>query len=71
MAGAGQAGAAELARMAERRLALCELFLPRGRRNLARLGRAIGAYRDYRRWDYERQPVALEEYRKRVARLCA
>ncbi len=66
----GVAGAGELVRMAERRLALCELFLPGGRRSLAALARAAGAYRDYRRWDYERRPVPLAEYRRRVAELC-
>lgn len=67
----GVAGAGVLVQMAARRLALCELFLRRGRRSLARLGDAVGAYRDYRRWDYERNPVALAEYRRRVDRLCA
>lgn len=66
----GVPGAEALVAMSARRLALCEIFLPKGRRSLARLGAAVNAYRDYRRWDYERRPADLEVYRQRVTELC-
>jgi glycosyltransferase involved in cell wall biosynthesis len=68
---AGVAGADRLVEMAGRRLALCELFLPPGRRRRspARLARAVAAYRDYLSWDFERRPIGLDAYRRRVAEL--
>jgi len=69
----GVPGAARLARLAERRLALCQLMLHRGPGWFAprRLLQAFGAVADYLRLDYERRPRSLEEHRALVEELRA
>lgn len=55
--------------VAERRLALCELFLKQAgpaRWSPGRLSSAARAVLDFLRWDYERNPVDLETYRARL-----
>ena len=67
----GVPGAARLTAMAHRRLELCALMMRRAPPTPRRLTLGLLALRDYWRWDYERQPLPLAEYRRRVERLCA
>ena len=70
----GRPASSWLVRLAERRLALCELFLERGKRRITplRVFRGLAAVADYVRLDYERRPRTFESHRgliqRRVAR---
>lgn len=65
----GVPGASRLVEMAERRLALCSLMLggPGERKRLTSYPRAIRAYVDFRRFDYQVTGRTLVEHRRRVA----
>ena len=56
--------------MADRRLALCSLLLGGGgvRLRPSSYSKALGAYRDYRKLDYQVTGLSLEEHRRAVAR---
>jgi glycosyltransferase involved in cell wall biosynthesis len=66
----GVAGARRLREMGVRRLALCTIMLRRGRgwlsaRNVAR---AMAAYGDFLRFDYQKTSASLDDYRNRLTR---
>ncbi len=65
----GLDGADRLVGMADRRLALCSLMLGGGeRRRPASYGKALRAYREFRRLDYQLNQTTLDEHRAVVAR---
>jgi glycosyltransferase involved in cell wall biosynthesis len=61
----------KLVDMAEARLALCEFFVQGGWKQLtlSHPARAIRAYIDFKRWDWEETHMPLEEYRRMVEQL--
>lgn len=67
----GTAGIGPWTEVADRRLALCELFLKRSGSGLWRPARwppALRAVLDFLRWDYEIRPTDLQTYRTRLGK---
>jgi hypothetical protein len=67
--GRGVPGAAELRAMGVRRLALCTIMLQRNARDLAprRVARAVGAYLDFLRFDFQKTRMTLDDFRRRLS----
>jgi hypothetical protein len=65
----GIPGARELRAMGARRLALCTIMLQRRPGDLSprKLVRALGAYADFLRFDFQRTRMTLDEFRTRLA----
>jgi glycosyltransferase involved in cell wall biosynthesis len=63
-------GAGRLREMGVRRLALCTIMLRRGRggRSARNLARALAAYRDFLRLDFQRTGMSLDEFRNGLTR---
>ena len=66
----GVPGAARLRRIGVRRLALCTIMLGRGRGRLAPRNIALSAraYTDFRRFDFQKTGLSLDEYRNKLTR---
>jgi glycosyltransferase involved in cell wall biosynthesis len=66
----GLPGAAALRAMGVRRLALCTIMLQRNARDLAprRVARAVGAYLDFLRFDFQKTRMTLDDFRQRLSR---
>jgi hypothetical protein len=66
----GVTGSNRLHAMADRRLALCSIMLGPSRERLSvrNVAKAVGAYVDYRRWDYQKTGMSLEEHRMALAK---
>jgi len=66
----GLPGAAELRAMGVRRLALCTIMLQRNAHDLAprRVARAVGAYLDFLRFDFQKTRMTLDDFRQRLSR---
>jgi glycosyltransferase involved in cell wall biosynthesis len=64
----GVSGAATLRRMGVRRLALCTIMLRRGHDTLTprNVARAVAAYGDFLRLDFQKTSMSLDEYRNRL-----
>jgi glycosyltransferase involved in cell wall biosynthesis len=64
----GVAGADRLRAMGVRRLALCTIMLQRNARDLAphRVARAVGAYLDFLRFDFQKTRMTLDDFRRRL-----
>jgi len=67
---AGVPGAARLRTLGVNRLALCSIMLRRGRRRLTPgdVTRAIAAYRDFRRFDFQKTGMSLDDHRSKLIR---
>jgi glycosyltransferase involved in cell wall biosynthesis len=63
----GIPGAQRLVELAERRLALCSIMLGSGLAKPRNFTKALAAYRDFRKFDYQRRHLSLEEHRELVA----
>jgi glycosyltransferase involved in cell wall biosynthesis len=66
----GVPGADRLSAMADRRLALCSIMLgtPSGRWSVRNVAKAVGAYVDFRRWDYQKKGRSLDEHRRALTK---
>ena len=66
----GLEGARELRAMGVRRLALCTIMLRRRPNDLTprNAARALGAYRDFLRLDFQKTDMTFDDYRQRLAR---
>jgi hypothetical protein len=66
----GVPGSDRLVGMAERRLALCSIMLGglRDRVSPANLGKAVRAYLEFRRLDYQVNKTTLDEHRAAIRR---
>ena len=64
----GLPGADRLRAMGVRRLALCTIMLQRNARDLAprRVARAVGAYLDFLRFDFQKTRMTLDDFRRRL-----
>ncbi|MEA2383966.1 MAG: succinoglycan biosynthesis protein ExoO [Solirubrobacteraceae bacterium] len=64
----GVPGAGRLRAMGVRRLALCTIMLQRDARDLAprRVARAVGAYLDFLRFDFQKTRMTLDDFRRRL-----
>jgi glycosyltransferase involved in cell wall biosynthesis len=64
----GLPGADKLRAMGVRRLALCTIMLQRNARDLAprRVARAVGAYLDFLRFDFQKTRMTLDDFRRRL-----
>jgi glycosyltransferase involved in cell wall biosynthesis len=66
----GIAGATALRRMGVRRLALCTIMLRRGNGHWAprNVARAVAAYGDFLRFDFQKTSMSLDDYRNTLTR---